>query len=66
MESNKGKSAMPSKICPKCNGTGKTEITSGKFADRMTSCEECGGIGVIITSQGPSPAPPQEKPETST
>jgi DnaJ-class molecular chaperone len=56
---------MPSRTCPKCNGTGTTEITSGKFIGRMTSCEECGGAGVIITYQGPSPGTSQEEPGTS-
>jgi DnaJ-class molecular chaperone len=66
MESNEGKKAVLRIPCPECKTKGIVEITSGKFAGRLTKCEECAGEGYIYTNQGPEPEPSQEKLETST
>jgi DnaJ-class molecular chaperone len=42
-------------ICPKCKGTGKTTIPSGKRAGQETDCENCGGRGKMVTKQGSEP-----------
>jgi len=44
----------PVRTCSKCKGTGKTKITSGKNSGKETDCENCGGTGRIVTTQGPA------------